>query len=398
MVKGLYKKLPPFAPDYSGVCSVLFELGGLVVVHDAGGCTGNITCYDEPRWYGNSSATLSSELREIEAVWGDDGKLIGKIEKAEVDLKRRFLAILGSPAPMVIGTDYGAIATSLAKKTNLPVLAFDTNGMKYYDEGISMAFLELAKKFTKPFTATKDKVVNIIGATPLDIGNERHMEELTLLLGDAGCREVCCWSMGSTLEKIEQGAQASLNIVVSYAGLETARYMQNQYNIPYIVGLPIGREATRRFLTDVRLLLGLINKEDTCQKTASPPLDKRTALVIGEQVRSNSLRNYLRMDKGINKVTVASYFGMDESLLEAGDISLKHEDDLTMLMKKQHFDLIIGDPLYQELMPTKEICFLEFPHIAVSSRLHWDNELEYIGDYGASLLELLKRKEKCNEN
>ena len=46
-------KLPPFAPDYSGVCSALYELGGMSVIHDASGCTGNYTGFDEPRWYDN---------------------------------------------------------------------------------------------------------------------------------------------------------------------------------------------------------------------------------------------------------------------------------------------------------------------------------------------------------
>lgn len=47
--------LPPFSPDYSGVSSVFFDLPVVVAIHDASGCTGNYTGYDEPRWYGASS-------------------------------------------------------------------------------------------------------------------------------------------------------------------------------------------------------------------------------------------------------------------------------------------------------------------------------------------------------
>ena len=39
-MRGLRKYLTPFAPDQSGAVSVLFELGGIVVICDAGGCTG----------------------------------------------------------------------------------------------------------------------------------------------------------------------------------------------------------------------------------------------------------------------------------------------------------------------------------------------------------------------
>jgi len=41
-MKKLLKYISPLAPDDSGACSVLYELGGIVVICDAGGCTGNI--------------------------------------------------------------------------------------------------------------------------------------------------------------------------------------------------------------------------------------------------------------------------------------------------------------------------------------------------------------------
>ena len=55
-MKGLYRYLSPAAPDQSGAVSVLFELGGIIVITDAGGCTGNICGFDEPRWFTKSSA------------------------------------------------------------------------------------------------------------------------------------------------------------------------------------------------------------------------------------------------------------------------------------------------------------------------------------------------------
>ena len=41
-MRGLRKYLTPFAPDQSGAVSVLFELGGIIVICDAGGCAGNV--------------------------------------------------------------------------------------------------------------------------------------------------------------------------------------------------------------------------------------------------------------------------------------------------------------------------------------------------------------------
>ena len=163
-----------------------------MVVHDAGCCTGNFI-HGEPRWYGSSGAVFSSGLREINAVLGNDEDLLGKIEHASLILKSRFLAIVGSPAPMVVGTDYQALAHLLSQRTDLPVLTFNTNGMGNYDVGASLAFLELARRFVKPASAGVEGTVNIIGATPLDLGKNRQVKRLISLLADAGCRVVLYW-------------------------------------------------------------------------------------------------------------------------------------------------------------------------------------------------------------
>ena len=57
-MRGLRKYLTPFAPDQSGAVSVLYELGGIIVICDAGGCTGNVCGFDEPRWFERKSAGL----------------------------------------------------------------------------------------------------------------------------------------------------------------------------------------------------------------------------------------------------------------------------------------------------------------------------------------------------
>ena len=81
-MKMLLKRLSPFAPDHSGAVSVLFELGGLIVICDAGGCTGNICGFDEPRWFTAKSAIYSAGMRDIDAILGRDDKLVKKLADA----------------------------------------------------------------------------------------------------------------------------------------------------------------------------------------------------------------------------------------------------------------------------------------------------------------------------
>ena len=55
--------------------------------------------------------------------------------------------MIGTPVPAVIGTDYRALERMLAKKTELPVLTVNTDGMELYDRGEEKAYLVLFGRF-----------------------------------------------------------------------------------------------------------------------------------------------------------------------------------------------------------------------------------------------------------
>ena len=108
-MRGLRKYLTPFAPDQSGAVSVLYELGGIIVICDAGGCTGNVCGFDEPRWFERKSAVFSAGLRDMDAILGRDDRLVAKLVDAADKIDANFAAIVGTPVPAVIGTDYQAL-------------------------------------------------------------------------------------------------------------------------------------------------------------------------------------------------------------------------------------------------------------------------------------------------
>ena len=73
-MKGLRKYIPPFAPDQSGAAAVLYKLNGIIVICDAGGCTGNVCGFDEPRWVIEKSTIFSAGLRDMDAILGRDDR------------------------------------------------------------------------------------------------------------------------------------------------------------------------------------------------------------------------------------------------------------------------------------------------------------------------------------
>ena len=88
-----------YSADVFGVCSALFELGGMTVMHDASGCNSTYTTHDEPRWMDMDAMVYISGLSEMEAIMGDDAKLIDDIVQAAEELHPRFITVAGTPSP-----------------------------------------------------------------------------------------------------------------------------------------------------------------------------------------------------------------------------------------------------------------------------------------------------------
>lgn len=376
--------LPPFAPDYSGVCSALFELGGLIVIHDASGCTGNYTGYDEPRWYGSQSLVFCSNLRELDVVMGSDDALISKVLRAAADTTPRFIAVLGSPVPMLIGADIPGIAAEIQAQSGIPSFGFNTTGLAYYDKGISAALVTFAKTFVTKQTHKVLGRVNLLGVTPLDFGNANTLRSLTALLTKRDLEVNCCFAMDCDFDRLCDAASAQVNLVLSSSGLALAEYFHRQFDIPYCVGLPIGTVQTERIIAQLKG--SCASTPLPVEKSVPAPCGKRI-LIIGEQVIAHSLRVCLREDYGFADITVVSPFTQTKALAEEQDRSIDDERALQTEINAG-YDIVIADPLLAQLLaPGAPTRFISLPHLAISSKLHWDESIDLIAEGRCLLLD-----------
>jgi len=369
--------LPPFSPDYSGVASALFELGGMIVIHDASGCTGNYLGYDEPRWMNSQAMVYCSGLRHMDAVLGNDSKLVKRIVAAAESLKPRFIALLGSPVPMIIGTDYKGIAAELENKTGIPAFGFDTKGIEFYDKGITAASIALLERFApagksyKKLTGT----INITGLTPLDFGNRGNAEDFASVFKRNGISINTSFSMGMNLDEVVLAPCAELDVAVSQAGVETAKYMQRTYGIPYISGVPLGDGSS---LTEA--VKDILHKKNSFLNVSSTSMSHshKHILIAGEQVIACSIRNELRLKYGCKDISVAVLFNASEELLERNDYTLVTEEKLCELLNSGMFTDVVADPLIEQLIKIRGVRFFGLPHTAVSSKVYWDETERFV--------------------
>ena len=343
-MRGLWKYLTPFAPDQSGAVSVLYELGGIIVIWDAGGCTGNVCGFDEPRWFERKSAVFSAGLRDMDAILGRDDRLVAKLVDAAEKVEAGFAAVIGTPVPAVIGTDYQALKRMCEKKTDLPVLAVNTDGMELYDGGERKAYLELFKVFAREKLPVETGRVGILGMTPQDVSDLKAADKLREKFKSQGHQAVC-YGMGDGLDEVKKASSVEKNIVVSPAALECARYLEKTFGTPYEVGYPLVEELV-------------------------PDMEYagKKILIVQQQVMAGSIRAELRKRGGDGKITVASWFSMEKDLLEEGDVSLKDEEDYMELVEKGRYDVIFADPCMRRMTKDFSGVFVDAVHFAVSGK------------------------------
>lgn len=344
-MRGLRKYLTPFAPDQSGAVSVLFELGGIVVICDAGGCTGNVCGFDEPRWFEQKSAIFSAGLRDMDAILGRDDRLVAKLADVVQKIDATFVAVIGTPVPAVIATDYLALKRMSEKKIKLPILTVDTDGMELYDKGEEKAFLELFKIFAIEKYQPEEDRIGILGMTPQDVSDLKAADKMRELFQQKYDQQAVCYGMGDGLEEIKKASSASKNIVVSPAALVAAQYLEKTFGTPYEISYPLAGE--------------LIPGMDYTGKKI---------LVVHQQVIADSIRRELKA-RGAEIVQVADWFMMKKELREEGDVFLRDEDDYIEVVENGDFDIIFADECMKRMVPEFGGIFVNTRHFAVSGKL-----------------------------
>lgn len=359
-----YRIIPIYTADVSGVCSALYELGGMTVMHDPSGCNSTYNTHDEIRWYDQDSLIYISGLNEIDAIMGNDEKFIRDIEDAARELKPKFIALAGSPIPFMNGTDFPALAEILEEDTKIPAFSVPTNGMHDYVYGAGIALAEIAERFTNPESrCINPRSLNLLGVTPLDFGPLSHVQAMKQGLEQAGWKVLSTWAMGDDLETLARAGEAAVNLVVSSVGLRSAEVLKRKFGTPYVVGAPVGK-FTQKLVNILEKTVD--NRADTVAYLGDRLTGEAEITLIGEPVTMGSLAAAMEMQTK-QPVQVLCPLRETERLLALNDAAVRGEEELETRLKSAKN--IVADPLYRPICPP-ESRFYELPHIAFSGRIY----------------------------
>lgn len=368
-----YRIIPIYTSDVSGVCSALYELGGMVVIHDPSGCNSTYNTHDEIRWYNQDSLIFISGLTEIDAVMGNDEKFLSDIKEAAGELHPKFIALVSSPIPFMNGTDFPALAKVLETETGIPAFAVPTNGMHDYVYGAGKALEEIARRFVPEQMEDRngsERTVNLLGATPLDFGPISKVEELKKNLEQYGWKTISTWAMGDSLEDLAQAGKAEMNLVISSVGLMAAKMLKEKYGTPYVIGTPYKEYAERiSEALEKRIQIPAIEdrRRENLHKTGN---SEKIITLIGEPVTIGSLAAIIER-RYHYKTRILCPLENAEGLLGEHDLKICGEEEMENALKNAQ--IVVADPLYRPICPV-ECEFYERAHIAFSGRMFLKNK------------------------
>lgn len=393
-MKGLMKYLSPFAPDMSGAVSVLFGLRGILVIIDAGGCTGNVCGFDEPRWFEERSAIFSAGLRDLDAILGRDEKMLEKTADLLEQMDAAFVAYIGTPVPAVIGTDFPALKRMAEKRFGMPVLAIDCNGMDLYDRGAEKAYLALTEAWILPEirrdlehgdsggtnfgkdgghtmkiqgcrdhgstdadgrhpvrpsdTAVAECMADaepesseilVFGATPLDLFPGDRPEDLRRRIGGGNVHLV-----GEYRDRNRNRKPVRECLVLAPSGLAAAKKLYEETGIPYRVEYPLPE-----------------NWEPPAVQAGS------SVLILHQSILAEEIRKKILEKTPDARVETATFFGQLRGRKDAPACTvLKEEHDFIELVQNGNFDWILADPLLERACLNFSGTFCPLPHVAIS--------------------------------
>ena len=407
--------LSTYTADVSGVCSALYELGGMVVIHDPSGCNSTYNTHDEPRWYDMDSLVFISGLSQMDAIMGNDDKFINDIVRAAKELKPRFIVLVRTPIPLMTGTDFEGIARVIEKQTQIPVFYFPTSGMHSYVSGAGMALETVARELVLPTNAnghfkengieienvsnelsvadtkkqnqqklnqseqkqienteskqSNSKIkINILGATPLDFSVNSTLDSIKEFLSKH-FEIISTFAMGSSIEDIQKAGEADVNLVISSVGFPAAKVLEERFSTPYVIGTPV--KGFAGIIAEKLIDAAWTGKSQAAyfSVTSSGKNISRAAngiYIIGESVISQSLKAAMALKQGID-ATVICPLETEPEYIGENVLLFSSEEEIKAAIAEAK--TVIADSIYKTIC-ADETNFIALPHEAFSGRIY----------------------------
>ncbi|MDU7028030.1 MAG: nitrogenase component 1 [Clostridiales bacterium] len=372
--------LPPPAPDFSGIASLLQEWNCETLLLTPGGCK---SCIE--------SADGTDGMHDLKSTRFHDANVCLGCEKQLIDAAvhqltgKGLLCLLGSAVIKTVGMDVRGITGEL-EKSGRPCVYLPSDGFEGAPPAMAQAWLMLGQKLLLKHSPDERNSCHIwiLGYSRLGTGKIEHLNPVIESLNNIGC-SVTIWNNKETDSNAEL---PFLTWVVSTEGLKLAQWMKDKYNIPYVDAMPVGERMLKGFINKIASIKNktLYLEQVMKQAESSDSRDSRNVVIIGEPVLSYGIKYYLQTERGFTNVQISAYAptqGMQSFYRQYAKEVLQFTSPEELCGQKA--DIVIADPLLLQVFNGNNVR-IPLPYPIFSGRIFTEDVYEYAGGPGAEYL------------
>ncbi len=184
------------------------------------------------------------------------GLFMQSCRDAHARFQPQALLVAASCTAELIQDDPGGLAETMGLP--VPVIPLELPSYQRKENfGCDEAFLQICRALAKPMARTERVTCNILGPTALGFRHRDDMQEITALLSEMGIEVNVAAPMGASPADITRMGAAHFNVLLYPETAESAaRWCEKELGQPFTRTIPIGVNATRAFIEEVRALSG----------------------------------------------------------------------------------------------------------------------------------------------
>lgn len=347
---------------------------------------------------------FTTHISEDDIIMGD----VSRLEKAIIEIDETYnpkvIFIVASAVIAVIGTDIKGVCQYMQEKVKAKLICFDDGGFGGdYTIGLENTYTILVKEFVSNKSSKNiKKYYNILGASFSSYRIKSDVWEIKDLMKrafDMDCNIVL--GLEENIENLSKLSEVSFNIVLRKEALPAAKYLEKEFNIPFIYQVPYGYQATLDWIHDISNILNLNVSEEVNNQLEEKIKDlnmeinmsrmmfgnlykfQPTATIIGDYDTIIGVERLCdEFDiKVENKICNHSLKNIKEL---DGIINYKKEKEKNDLLKTLNKQIIFGDEVSLNLCnnTNTKIC-ISFPF---PNKRQVATHLPFVGERGADFL------------
>ncbi|MEL4896596.1 ferredoxin:protochlorophyllide reductase (ATP-dependent) subunit B [Crocosphaera sp. Alani8] len=270
---------------------------------------------------------------------GSQEKVVNNIVRKDGEESPDLIVLTPTCTSSILQEDLANFVDRAQMDAKGDVLLADVNHYRYNElqaadrtlHQIVKFYLEkAAKKNQLPTEKTENPSVNIIGISTLGFHNQHDCRELKHLMKELGIEINEVIPDGASVHNLKNLPKAWFNLVpYRELGLATAKYLQEEFNLPYVDITPMGVVETARCIRKIQQVINqqganvdyeeYINEQTLYVSQAAwfsrsidcQNLTGKKAVVFGDNTHAVALTKILAREMGIHVVLAGTYCKYD---------------------------------------------------------------------------------------